>query len=110
METKVDGTGASACTPCEPGWFSTLPNTALCSKCGPASFAPEAGSRQCKLCPAGFITGDGGNGASAMNATACNACPLRTFRPSQFAANECTLCPKGRETRMASGATTCTAW
>ncbi|KAL4434266.1 hypothetical protein ABPG75_000707 [Micractinium tetrahymenae] len=108
-ETKVDGTGATTCTPCDAGFFALQPNTARCSPCVPGTFAPTSGSRQCKLCPSGTVSGNGGTGLDAQNATACNPCPRRTFRPSLYAANVCTLCPKGRETGKESGAVACTA-
>lgn len=44
-ETKVDGTGASTCTPCDAGYFGRLPNTALCAKCTPGTFAATSGEQ-----------------------------------------------------------------
>ena len=112
-------TGASSCTPCEPGKFAGLPNTVTCDACAAGTFAAEEGQKACKPCAAGQVSAttstlaanaDGSFGnATVSGSTQCVACPRRTFRPSIFAANLCTLCPTGRETRAASGASTCTA-
>lgn len=58
----------------------------------PPLAATNAGSRQCKLCPSGTVSGSGGTGPDAWGASACTPCPQRTFRPSMYAANTCTLC------------------
>ena len=112
-ETRVGGTGASSCTMCQPGYFASAPNTAFCSPCAPATFAPTPGAKTCKLCNAGEVTGplpgDPKAGGAGMNATRCTPCGRRTFRPSIYAANTCTRCPAGRETKRAQGATVCTA-
>ena len=55
-------------------------------------------------------SGTGANGnATLTGGTSCQACPRRTFRPSIYAKNECTICPTGRETRRETGASVCTA-
>lgn len=112
-ETRVNGTGASSCTMCRPGFFASNPNTAFCEPCAPATFAPAPGSKACKLCAAGEVTGplpgDARIGGAGMNASFCTPCGRRTFRPSIYAANTCIRCPAGRETRRAQGASTCTA-
>lgn len=112
-ETRVNGTGASSCSMCRPGFFAPNPNTPFCQPCTPGTFAPVAGSKACKLCSAGEVTGplpgDARIGGAGMNATFCTPCGRRTFRPSIYAANTCVRCPAGRETRRAQGATTCTA-
>jgi len=70
-----------------------------------------AGSRTCSLCEAGYVTGPlpGGDSEANRGASACVPCGPRTFRPSIYAANQCILCPQGRETKKADGATACTA-
>ena len=115
-ETGLDDVGATTCTECKKGYFSAQPNTALCSACAPATYAKDTGSKTCRVCPAGTVTGLTQTnhptlnlGATALAAFQCDNCPRRTFRPSMYAANVCTPCPKGRETRKEAGASTCLA-
>lgn len=81
-ETRVNGTGASSCSACQPGSFASLPNTPICSKCAPATFSPTPGAKACKLCPAGQVSGPlpgdpkaGGAGEGPARAARAPAAP-----------------------------------
>ncbi|EFN50934.1 hypothetical protein CHLNCDRAFT_141584 [Chlorella variabilis] len=111
-QTGSTQAGASTCTECPVGRFALNPNTPLCTPCAKAYFAATTGQKVCKACPAGQITDTSavsGAAADGTGAKGCNPCPARRFRPSMYAANSCTMCPRGRETKVATGASLCVA-
>ena len=112
--------GADSCTACPKGQYAPAPNSISCTACEPGKYTDQPGSKSCKLCAAGYVSttaaslpaqGQAGwlGDAKATGCTQCAPCPRRTFRPSIYAANTCTQCPSGRETRLERGASTCTA-
>ena len=97
--------GASLCTNCAPGFFSSADNTACvpcpagtalnastnsCSSCATGAIAAADGTAACSLCPAGYYS-------DAAN-TRCIACSVGTFLNGTSQA--CSPCPAGSFTNL----------
>ncbi|GMI41164.1 hypothetical protein TeGR_g7773, partial [Tetraparma gracilis] len=80
--------GASACTACEPGTYTSSPAAGSCSQCPPGSSSSEPAAAACESCAPGTYVG-------AAGSTACTPCPASTFNPSSAAseADACLPCP-----------------
>jgi syndecan 4 len=84
--------GASACTPCPAGYYSSSAETAACSACGAGTFSNlgsgVAGSTDCEEC-------EGGQYQASAAQSACKDCPVATY-VSGTGAVACVDCSAGR--------------
>jgi hypothetical protein len=91
--------GASVCTNCAPGKFSSVVGAvseSFCSVCAPGSYSALEGSTECSGCGAGFYGTEHG---SSEFQSGCMRCPVGTFSTLDVASS-CEGCGKGRWTNQ----------
>eukprot|EP01043_Picozoa_sp_COSAG02_P020043 COSAG02_NODE_980_length_15492_cov_12.941727_1_plen_2373_part_10 len=99
----LDQPGASQCSLCSSGQFSTDSQVA-CAGCVPGEYQPDVGSTDCNACGAGSQT----NTLDQPGASSCTACEPAQY--SEDAAVGCIVCSAGSITNTLAdpGATICT--
>ena len=95
-----------ACTPCEPGTYST--SNAACSVCLNGKYADQSGTLICKDCPIGkHGTGIATKNSKSLKSSACFDCNAGLYGPTT-GLESCTDCPIGYN-KVEKASTTCDA-
>lgn len=96
--TNGVSSGATSCTPCDAGWWSSA-SSVNCSACA-AGRASSAGASLCAACAAGTYV-------ASMGSTTCTACSSGSFA-SVTGSTNCTACSTGKA-QGATGQASCEA-
>lgn len=83
---KLSASNRASCQDCQAGEFNS--DNVECAPCPLGTYAPQALSGSCLLCPAGFHT------SVATKATSCTSCDAGLF--SSALSVDCALCPSGK--------------
>eukprot|EP01028_Stygiella_incarcerata_P003396 TRINITY_DN1674_c0_g1_i4.p1 TRINITY_DN1674_c0_g1~~TRINITY_DN1674_c0_g1_i4.p1 ORF type:complete len:1048 (-),score=151.95 TRINITY_DN1674_c0_g1_i4:39-3182(-) len=94
-------TTSSVCTSCNKGYYS-LSGASACTPCNPGQYGPALGRSFCSTCVAGTYNANYGR-------SVCTNCPAGRYGTSSGATSltQCTKCPAG-EWQGSTGKTTCT--
>jgi hypothetical protein len=70
----ISGSGATECTPCPVGFYSSSAGSDTCTGCAPGTYSSSEGTVTCTQCEAGRYS-------AAINATGCTICPQGAYCP-----------------------------
>jgi hypothetical protein len=108
--------GASNCTVCPVGKFTSAVTQSTCSKCSVGQYNPSTNQTSCIVCPTGKYTDlqgqsictscTAGYSASTLGSTVCSICSVGLY--SSSASSACISCVAGKYSNL-QGQSTCTA-